>query len=80
MHLQDKRFAYLVLREAFPSSQIYIVNKNLVIIDEDRYSLCRETQYYVIQNDKHRLVFDKQTLALQKAFRVLRGNLICCNL
>ena len=79
-YVENKNLAYSVLRSNFPNAKIYIVNKRLIIIDGERYSLCDHTHYFVIQNDEYRLFFDKPTLCIQKAFRILRGNHIYSNL
>jgi hypothetical protein len=79
-YVENKKWAYSVLRSSFPDSEIYIVNKRLIIIDGQRYTLCEQTQYYVLMNDEYRVVFGKPTLAIQKAFRILRGNAIYSNL
>ena len=61
-----KNLAYAVLRTNFPKSNIYIVNRQLIIIDGERY-------VFPEQNGK-------STLAIQKAFRILRGNHLYSNL
>ena len=79
-YVNHKNLAYSVLRSSFPKSQIYIVNKGLIIIDGQRYTLCNQTQHYVIKNDEYRLLFDKSTVSIQKAFRIIRGNAPYSNL
>ena len=79
-YVEKKNLAYSILREAFPKSNIYVVNKELIIIDGDRYNLCKETQYFIVKNEENCLIFDQSTLAIQKAFRVLRGNALYSNL
>ena len=65
-YVDYKNLAYAVLRTNFPKSEIYIVNRQLIIIDGERY-------VFPEQNDK-------STLAIQKAFRILRGNHLYSNL
>ena len=65
-----KNLAYAVLRTNFPKSNIYIVNRQLIIIDGERHVL----------TDQNAAIFDKSTLAIRKAFRILRGNHIYSNL
>ena len=79
-YVENKNLAYAVLRTSFPKSDIYIVNKGLIIIDGQRYTLCNQTHHYVVKNDEYRLLFDKSTVSIQKAFRILRGNFLYSNL
>ena len=79
-YVENKNLAYSVLRMNLPNSQIYIVNKGLIIIDGQLYTLCNQTQHYVIKNDEYRLFFDKTNQSIQKAFRILRGNALYSNL
>ena len=79
-YLDHKNLAYAVLRTSFPKSEIYIVNRQLIIINGDRYTLCNQTQHYVIKNDEYRVIFDKTNQSIQRAFRILRGNALYSNL
>ena len=79
-YVNHKNLAYAVLRTSFPKSDIYIVNRQLIIINGDRYTLCSQTQHYVIKNDEYRIIFDKTNQSIQKAFRILRGNALYSNL
>ena len=79
-YVDHKNLAYAVLRISFPKSEIYIVNRHLIIINGDRYTLCNQTQHYVIKNDEYRIIFDKTNQSIQKAFRILRGNALYSNL
>ena len=73
--MDRKAQALAVLKNYCFESEICIVNKNLIIINGSKYSLCAETQYYIVQDDTHRIIFDARGLALQKAFHIMRGNL-----
>ena len=73
-YVKCKNLAYAVLRTAFPKSDIYIVNRVLIIIDGQRYNLSDQ------KNGDYRVIFDKSNQSIQKAFRILRDNTLYSNL
>ena len=70
--MDKKRQALEILKDFY--SDVYIINKNLILIDGSKYSLCQETHYFVIKDNKYYIYLDAEGLAIQKAFRLMKDN------